>query len=49
LDKPLNLLGLKVLPENVEAFLQAGIKVDKFASTIKVYVGAAKKQLEITK
>ena len=33
------LIRLKVLPENVEAFLQGRVKVDEFASTIKGYVG----------
>jgi len=33
------IIRLKVLPENVEAFLQGRVKVDEFASTLKGYVG----------
>jgi len=33
------LIRLKVLPENVEAFLQGRVKVDEFVSTLKGYVG----------
>ncbi len=45
MDKNLNveqaveLIRLKVLPENVAAFLEGRAKVDEFASTIKGYVG----------
>lgn len=33
------LIRFKVLPENVEAFLEGRIKVDEFTLTLKGYVG----------
>ena len=33
------IIRLKVLPENVEAFLQGRLVVDKFVSTLEGYVG----------
>lgn len=39
IGQAVELIRLKVLPENVDAFLSGRVKVDEFAATLKGYVG----------